>query len=75
MGTCPRIDTSPQPDNVFHTVVEGDRIDLIAYRYLGQAELWWVVCDYNDIAFPLELEVGMMLRMPSIERVLMELTG
>ena len=23
-------------------------------RYLGQAELWWVLCDYNDIFFPLE---------------------
>lgn len=27
-------------------------------RYLGQAELWWVLCDYNAIFFPLELNVG-----------------
>ena len=40
LGPRPRIDTSPQPDDVFHTVVEGDRIDLIAYRYLGRADLW-----------------------------------
>ena len=65
LGTRPRIDTSPQPDDVFHTVVEGDRIDLIAYRYLGRADLWWVVCDYNDVFLPLKLETGMVLRLPS----------
>ena len=67
LGTRPRIDTSPQPDDVFHTVVEGDRIDLIACRYLGRADLWWVVCDYNDVFLPLELEAGTVLRIPSVE--------
>lgn len=69
LGTRSRIDTTPQPDDVFHTVVEGDRADLIAHRYLGRADLWWVICDYNDIFFPLELEVGTVLRIPSSERV------
>ncbi len=75
LGTRPRIDTTPQPDDVFHTVVEGDRIDLIAYRYLGRADLWWVICDYNDILFPLEMESGMVLRVPSVEHVEMRLSG
>lgn len=73
LGTRPHIDTSPQPDDIFHTVVEGDRIDLIAYRYLGRADLWWVICDYNDILFPLELEVGTVLRVPSAERIQMNM--
>ncbi len=73
LGTRPRIDTSPQSDDVFHTVVEGDRIDLIAYRYLGRADLWWVICDYNGIFFPLELEAGMVLGVPSPECVQMHL--
>lgn len=73
IGTRQRIDTTPQPDDVFYTVLEGDRIDLIAYRYLGRAELWWVICDYNNIFFPLELEVGDMLRLPSAEHVQMQL--
>lgn len=75
IGTRQRIDTSPRFDDVFHTVVEGDRIDLIAHRYLGRADLWWVICDYNDILFPLELEVGMGLRIPSVEHVEMRLLG
>ena len=69
LGTRPQIDTSPQPDDVFHTVVEGDRIDLIAYRYLGRADLWWVICDYNDIFFAMELESGAVLRVPSAEHL------
>jgi len=70
LGTRPRIDSSPQPDDVFHAVVKGDRTDLIAYRYLGRAELWWVICDYNDIFCPLDLEAGMVLKVPSVEHVL-----
>ncbi len=75
IGTRQQIDTSPRPDDVFHTVVEGDRIDLIAYRYLGRAELWWIICDYNDIFFPLELPVGQVLRIPSSDHVQMHLLG
>ncbi|NLN74996.1 MAG: hypothetical protein GX139_01620 [Armatimonadetes bacterium] len=75
IGTRQRIDTTPQPDDVFHAVVKGDRIDLIAYRYLGRAELWWIVCDYNDIFFPLDLELGRMLRLPSEEQVEMRILG
>ena len=74
-GAMQRIDTTPQPDDVFHAVVKGDRIDLIAYRYLGRAELWWIVCDYNDIFFPLDLELGRMLRLPSEEQVEMRILG
>lgn len=75
IGTRERIDTSPRPDDVFHTVVEGDRIDLIAYRYLGSAELWWIICDYSDIFLPLGLEIGSILRIPSAEHVQMRILG
>jgi len=75
VGTRQRIDATPRPDDVFHAVVEGDRIDLIAYRYLGRADLWWVVCDYNDIFLPIELPVGQVLRIPSSDHVQMRLLG
>lgn len=73
LGARSQIDVSPQPDDRFHIVVEGDRIDLLAYRYLGDPTLWWVIGDFNDIAFPLELTVGATLRIPSLERVMLEL--
>lgn len=71
LGTRLPIDISSRSDDTFHTMVEGDRIDLIAYRYLGSIGLWWVICDYNDIFFPLELEPGTVLRVPSLEHVQM----
>ena len=75
LGTRQRIDTTPRFDDVFHTVIEGDRADLIAWRYFARPELWWVVCDYNDLFFPLELEVGTVLRMPSREHLVMRMLG
>lgn len=73
IGTRPSIDTSPRPDDIFHTIVEDDRIDLIAHHYLGNASLWWVICDYNDVFFPLDLEPGSVLRIPSAEHVQMHI--
>ncbi len=73
LGARQRIDTTPQPDDIFHTVIEGDRIDLIAHHYLENAALWWIICDYNDVFFPLEIGTGRILRIPSIERVQMQL--
>lgn len=54
-------------------MVDGDRLDLLAHRYLDRAGLWWIICDYNDIFFPLELEPGSVLRIPSVEHVNMRL--
>ena len=71
IGNRSRIDASPQSDDIYHIVQTGDRIDLLAYRYLGDPSLWWVICDYNDIFFPLELAVGTALRIPSVEHVQM----
>ena len=73
LGTRPAIESKPRPDDRFHTVIEGDRVDLLAHRYLGQAYLWWIICDYNDLFFPLALEPGLALRIPSREHVQMRL--
>jgi len=67
------VDRPVRPDDRFHKVVPGDRIDLLAHRYFGNAKLWWVICDYNDIAFPLSLEEGQVLSVPSVEHVKMML--
>jgi len=67
IGGRSRIDTVSQPDDLFHVVQEADRIDLLAYRYLDDPTLWWVICDYNDIFFPLDLELGAVLRIPSMD--------
>ncbi len=71
-GNRPKIDIPPRPDDRFHTVVEGDRIDLLAHRYLGDANLWWVIADYNDLFFCQDLDIGTKLRIPAQSVVQME---
>lgn len=39
-----------------HTVVQGERLDLIAARYLGDPEQFWRLCDANAVIVPAELE-------------------
>jgi hypothetical protein len=47
-----------------HTVVEGDRIDLLAAAYFEDPELFWRLCDANGALRPEELTavVGRRLR-------------
>ena len=49
----------PQPERLAvigeHTVVQGDRLDPIAGRYLGDPELFWRICDANRAMRPEEL--------------------
>ena len=47
-----------------HTVVQGDRIDNLAAKYLGDPERFWLLCDANAAMRPEELTeiVGRILR-------------
>ncbi|MFE4513455.1 LysM peptidoglycan-binding domain-containing protein [Kitasatospora sp. NPDC056783] len=38
-----------------HTVSAGDRLDVLAYRYLGSADPWWRIADANPAVDPREL--------------------
>jgi nucleoid-associated protein YgaU len=48
-----------------HSVVQGDRLDNLAARYLGDADLWWRIADANLAAHPDELTatIGRRLRL------------
>jgi hypothetical protein len=47
-----------------HTVVQGDRLDNLAARYVGDPEQFWRICDANDVMRPEELteEAGRIVR-------------
>ncbi|MGA9365516.1 MAG: LysM domain-containing protein [Bacteroidota bacterium] len=49
---------------VEHTVTQGDRLDNITARYLGDPTQFWRVCDANEVMDPAELtdEVGHRIR-------------
>jgi len=49
----------PQPESMAtmseHSIQMGQRLDNIAYQYLGDPELFWQVCDANRAMRPAEL--------------------
>jgi hypothetical protein len=51
---------------IYHTVEsqEDGRPDLIAYRYLNDPHLYWVVLLFNQIGDPLSIVPGMDLAIP-----------
>jgi len=57
---------SSMPLLVEVTVTEGDRLDLITARTLGDPEHFWRVADANDAMNPFDLtaETGRVLRVP-----------
>ena len=60
----PQIETLPILAEV--TVTQGDRLDVITARTLGDAEQFWRVCDANQSLDPFDLtsELGSTLRIP-----------
>jgi hypothetical protein len=58
----------PPPENFSllqeHVVVEGDRLDNVTARYLGDPEQFWRICDANRAMRPDELTetIGRRLR-------------
>jgi hypothetical protein len=51
-----------------HTVSQGERLDHIAWRYLGDPELFWQICDANTELNPpaLTAEVGRKIGIPQL---------
>lgn len=65
----------PPPENFAvlheHTVTEGERLDHIAARYLGDPEQFWRLCDANGAVRPNELlePVGRQIRITLPENI------
>ncbi|MCX2864887.1 LysM domain-containing protein [Paucibacter sp. PLA-PC-4] len=59
----------PQPERLAlwraHSVVQGDRLDNLAARYLSDPELWWRIADANRAMRPDDLlqPVGRVLKL------------
>jgi len=48
-----------------HLVEQGDRLDLLATDYYGDAEAWWWIALANPgLEYPGELPVGKKIRIP-----------
>ena len=50
-----------------YTWVNGDRMDLISYKFYGRADLFWYILDANpNIQDPNDIEPGTVLKIPNV---------
>ena len=55
----------PEKDtDIFVITTEGDRLDLLAYQFYGDPELWWFIANVNGLS-SLNVEPGVSLRIPA----------
>lgn len=54
-----------------YSIVEGDRLDNLSAKFLGDSEMFWRLCDANDAMEPDELvaQIGRALRITLPEGV------
>jgi hypothetical protein len=52
-----------------HVVSQGERLDHLAHRYLGDPERFWRICDVNGAMWPDDLvaEAGRTILIPASE--------
>ena len=56
---------STTPLNKTHTVLEGETLQNIAFRYYGDSGYWTLIAEAHNLFFPLrELEDGMEIIIP-----------
>lgn len=48
----------------YHTAVKGDRLDLLAARYLQDPTLFWKLCDANGTPVPASLAARPLIGIP-----------
>jgi len=58
------------PDDIKYTVDANDRIDLMAMRFYGNVDLWWIIAVANGLKLlPNDLNAQDEIRIPSARRV------
>ena len=50
--------------NFTYTAQQGERLDIIAHKYLHEGRYWWVLALINKIDYPLNLPAGTVIRIP-----------
>jgi hypothetical protein len=59
--------------DIFLKIQAGQRIDNLAFKYLGDGKYWWAICLINGLANPFDVSLisGTLLRIPtSINKII-----
>ena len=59
---------APLPLAGYHSSRVGDRLDLLAARYLNDATRFWSICDANNAPAPAALEARELVGIPRTDR-------
>lgn len=57
---------------VDHIYQAGDRLEIIAHKYYGDEEYWWVIALANRIIDPFAIPVGTTLHIPTEVKVILD---
>lgn len=61
-----RPSVSASSSDIQHTVLEGETLQNIAFRYYGDSGLWYLISEANNILNPFEeLTDGQIIRIPN----------
>ncbi len=62
-----RLDISSKlsSSNIRHTVLEGETLPNISFKYYGDSGRWGDIATFNDIIDPFDLEKGTVLIIPN----------
>lgn len=77
LGWWERVVYKPAFDDIAYTISGGEagRADLIAYRLYQQANLAWLVLQFNNIVDPtVELQAGTTIQLPTPSRVALSIS-
>lgn len=69
------IDMRVRNDDVKYTVRYGDNIFKLATKFLGRNNsfLWWIIMDRNKLDYPLNLQPGQKIVIPTVATANLEL--
>lgn len=64
----------PSDSDIVIITEEEDRLDLLAYQFYNDSNLWWVIAVYNNLTdIDIKLEPGLQLRIPNRASVVTQL--
>lgn len=56
--------------NILHTLIQDENLTRLAHKYYGEPLYWYIIADANNIINPFELEVGQILLIPNLDKIL-----
>ena len=56
-----------QNSDMYYLAQEGDRLDLLAHRFYGDASLWWYIARANNLT-SMNIPAGTQFRVPASTR-------